>query len=249
MAETGLGPTATRLHALIVSNDPATVEQLTESLRQLATFTEVCTDVPNALRLLNHRKYEAVVLDLDIGAEAGEVIQSVRVSSSNRTTVTFSVASSKEQGQIAFDAGSSFVLQKPLSVESISRTLNAAYGLIVRERRRYFRCPVRTPVRIREEGTLEDTDGQSVNISEDGMAVATTIHLRRGAQVGVRFTIPDEATEFTPQSVIRWDHQGSAGLQFITFPPNQKSSLQQWLGYKLEEKLPESVTYRFRKKP
>jgi len=68
------------VHALLISEDPATVEQLIDPLRTLGTFTDVCTDVHNAFQLLNRRKFEAVIVDLCIGSEAKELLEQVRLS-------------------------------------------------------------------------------------------------------------------------------------------------------------------------
>jgi CheY-like chemotaxis protein len=237
-----------KVYALLVSSDPTTIDFLTDALQQLATSTMVCTDVPTALRLLNRRKFEAIVVDLQLGEEAKAVLERTRVSPSNRTTVTFAVVSNKEEMETAFAAGSNFVLERPLAATSIGRTLNAAYGLIIRERRRYFRCPVAISAAIRSGDRVGAVQCEAVNISEGGMAVTTSVPLKPGAQVGVQFTLPGQATEFVAESEICWyDEKGRAGLQFLTLSPQQTSGLQDWLSRKLEEILPDSVTSRFRK--
>ena len=236
------------VYALLISQDPATVEQLIDPLRGLATFTDVCTNVHHAFQLLNQRKFEAVVVDLGIGNEAKEIIERVRLSPSNRTTVTFAIAADSEQMQTAFDAGSNFVLTKPLSAASVGRTLHAAYGLIVRERRRYFRCQVSIPATIRTDGEIRaELQGETVNISEEGIALTTRTPLEPGTQVGVRFTIPGQTRSFIAESEVRWYDRAKArvGLHFLSLPPKHQSNLQDWLAKKLEEILPQSVIGKF----
>ena len=242
-----LAPDALNVYALLISSDPTTTEQLTESLQQLATSTEVCIDIPSALQKLDRRKFEAIVVDLALGEQTRAVLERVRLSPSNRTTVTFAITGSKEEARMAFEAGSNFVLERPLSNDSISRTLKAAYGLIVRERRRYFRCPVTIPAAIRRNN-MEEVHCQAVNISEGGMAITTSVPLKPGAQVGVDFTLPGQATGITAESEICWyTEAGRAGLQFLGLSPQQQSGLQEWLSRRLEEILPEFVTDKFRK--
>ena len=43
------------VRALVVSDDPLTIKQISEPLRELAASTEVCTDIPSAIRLVNTR--------------------------------------------------------------------------------------------------------------------------------------------------------------------------------------------------
>jgi CheY-like chemotaxis protein len=234
--------TESPVRALLVSNDPVTVEQLSRSLKELAASTEVCSDISSATRLLNTRKFEAVVVDLKLGEQSGEVLEKVRLSPSNHTTVAFAVTDNSKESAKAFAAGSNFVLERPLSLPSIGRTLKAAYGLIVRERLRYFRCPTSITAAVRDE--TKEIDCQAVNISEGGMAITTPMPLKPGMAVGVKFTIPDRGIEITAQSEICWsDEKGRAGLRFLAPSPEQ---LREWLSRMLEKSLPESVALKFR---
>src|SRR5215467_1405099 len=130
---------------LLVSNDQSTAAQLTELIRQLAMTVEICPNINSALRLVHEQKFEAVVVDLALGELAPTLLKQVRLSPSNRTVVSFAISSGREQSSAAYEAGSSFVLERPLVNETVSQILKAAYGSIVRERRRYFRCPVAIP--------------------------------------------------------------------------------------------------------
>jgi CheY-like chemotaxis protein len=249
MAVASVGATTVRLYALVVSKEPETVEQLIESLRQLATLTDVCTDVSSAIRLLNRRKFEVVVVDLDMGRDVRDVVKWLRLSPSNSSTVAFAIAGNKDQIGEAYDSGSNFVLQRPLGIDSINRAFSAAYGLIIRGRRRYFRCPVLMPVLMRAEGAPKPTHCQGVNISESGMCILTPLDLTPGLQLNARFTLPGETTEFSTECKIFWCNQGRAGLRFMELSSDQQSRLQEWLGLRFEEILPESVTDKFRGPP
>jgi hypothetical protein len=138
--------------------------------------------------------------------------------------VAFAITEHTTESAQAFDAGSNFVLERPLSQTSVGRTLQAAYGLIVRERLRYFRCPASIPTAIRHD--TKEIDCQALNISEGGMAITTPVPLKPGAQVHVKFSIPDREIEITAQSEICWsDEKGRAGLRFITTSPEQVPEL------------------------
>jgi len=217
------------VRALLVSNDPLTIKQISEPLRELAASTEVCTDIANAIRLVNTRKFETVVVDLKLGEQSRTILERVRLSPSNHTTVAFAIADSTKQSAMAYEAGSNFVFERPLSPISIGSTLKAAYGLIMRERRRYFRCPISIPAAIRKDDA-DEIRCQAVNISEGGMAIMTSVPLKPGMQVMVQFTIPGQATEFTAQSEVCWcDETGRAGLRFLAPSSEQGSELKEWL--------------------
>jgi DNA-binding response OmpR family regulator len=74
--------------ALLVSADPVTIQQVSHALQELFISPDVCQEVPASIRLLNCRKFDAVVVDLQLGEQAGVILDEVRSSKSNRTAVT-----------------------------------------------------------------------------------------------------------------------------------------------------------------
>jgi len=117
------------------------------------------------------------------------ILDEVRLSPSNRKAVTFLINAGDAEGT-AFRKRSEFVFERPLSAKSIRNTLKPAYGLILRERRRYFRSPVSIPVTILRQG-MQEVRCNSVNISEGGMALSTFVPLIPGECVQVQFILPD----------------------------------------------------------
>src|ERR1700687_2828325 len=114
-------PSVSMGSALGVSNDAASIEQLSASMQQLAMSPEVCAEVPTALGLLNRRKFEAVIVDFQLGGEANAIIEKIRLSPPNRTAVIFTISYSDAETASAFKAGSNFVLRRPLSPSLIER--------------------------------------------------------------------------------------------------------------------------------
>ena len=238
-------PSASIGSALLVSNDAAAIKHLSASMQQLAMSPEVCFEVSAALGLLKQRKFEAVIVDLQLGDQAKAVLERIRLSPANRTAVLFTISDSDAETAAAFKAGSNFVIRRPLSRPSIDRSLKVAYGLIVRERRRYFRCPVEIPAAIRRPD-MPEVHGQTLNISEGGIAISTSVPLQTGVHVQVQFTLPGHEFGFEVESTICWCKEGYLGLQFKTLPPQLASELQEWLSRRLEQSLPESVADKFR---
>ncbi len=231
--------------ALLVSADPVTIQQFSHALQELSISPDVCQEVPAAVGLLNRRKFDAVIVDLQLGDQSGLILDEVRLSSSNRTAVTFAISGS-DAGCTAVRKRSEFVFERPLSAQSIRNTLKPAYGLILRERRRYFRFPVSIPVIIQRE-SMQELRCNSVNISEGGMAVSTFVPLIAGEDVQVQFTLPGHEIPFSAESTICWWRTGHLGVRFMSLSQEQKSDLQSWLSRKLEEILPESVAGKFQK--
>jgi CheY-like chemotaxis protein len=232
--------------ALLVSADPVAIQQFSHALQELSISPDVCREIPAAVGLLKSRKFDAVIVDLELGEQSGVILDEVHLSSSNQTAVTFGIGDNDAAGTAAFRKKSQFVFERPLSTQSIRSTLKPAYGLILRERRRYFRCPISNLVTIVRRN-MPEVHCQSVNISEGGMAVSTSVHFNAGESVQVQFTLPDHNVPLVAESTICWLKTGHLGVRFVSLSPERKSELQQWLSRKLEEALPESIARQFQK--
>jgi ActR/RegA family two-component response regulator len=98
--------------ALLVSADPVTIQKFSHALQELSISPEVCEEVPEAIALLNRRKFEAVIVDIQLGEQCGRILDEVHLSSSNRTAVTFAISGSDAEGT-AFRKRSEFVFERP----------------------------------------------------------------------------------------------------------------------------------------
>jgi ActR/RegA family two-component response regulator len=220
---------------LLVSPSSLTMYQLAKSAHRFDMSMQVCTEIRTALDLVNRQKFDAVTVDLALGQQATAILREARASAANRTAVAFAISSTLDQSADAFRAGSSFVLERPLSFDSIRRTLHAAHGLILRERRRYFRCPIAVPVSIQQDGAAP-VYGETADISEGGMAIRALSPLKPGVEAKVQFTLPHLLVPIRAEAKICWcDEKGQAGLHFLALSPRDNSELQEWVACKFEE--------------
>ena len=70
--------------------------------------------MPAAICLLNRRKFDAVIVDLQLGEKAGQILDAVRLSPANRTAVTFAISGSDAE-DTAIRKRSEFAFERPLS--------------------------------------------------------------------------------------------------------------------------------------
>jgi hypothetical protein len=141
------------------------------------------------------------------------------------------------------------VLQKPLVNVLVASTLKAALGSIIRDYRRYFRCPLKAPATIKIGGAPA-TPCELMNISEGGLALNLCPPLELGARIVTRFTLLGVPGEFNVEGEVCWsDGKRRAGLRFCGLTPEQRTELQKWLSSKIEESFPESIMQLFQKKP
>jgi CheY-like chemotaxis protein len=231
--------------ALVVCKDARTRQLILESLQPLAIRPEFCEEGFVAASLLDQQKFEAVIVDLLLGDEGLLVLAKLRFSRANRTAVTFAITTGSE-AQTSPRPDSTFVLERPLSAALINQTLRAAFGLVVRERRRYFRCPIAVPAFVRSQQP-EDLECQTVNLSEGGIAINAPAILDSDAPALVRFSLPGRQSQILVETRVCWrGHDGLVGLEFHALASPQKSELQEWLARKLDETLPENVAALFR---
>src|SRR4029077_7325288 len=172
---------------LLVSTESGAIQMVTGGTQQLAIMTEVCPDVSLAFRLLDGKKFEAVIVDFGL-SQADQMLERVRLSEINRTAVTFAMTDPLQPP--GFEIQPNFVIEKPLSANLFGRTLKAAFGLMVRERRRYFRCPTAIPAVVHTNG--KEFSCHLVNLSKRGMAVTELPSLKPGTQLRVLFTLPGQ---------------------------------------------------------
>ena len=229
---------ATTVRVLLVSSDIQIIDTLCHFMEQMAMHVEVCSDLNSAARKLCHAKFEALVVDFKNPAHALELIKKPREMTSHKGVVVVAILNSSNEMPAAFRGGASFALVKPLIPAIIMRTLRASYPLLVRERRRYYRCPLQVAVNI-SSSSWPDFVATAVNISEGGMAIATSVPLQVGERIGLQLRLPDTDCGTRINAEVCWnDEAGRIGLQFVRVPQPTLEALQSWLGVQLEECLP-----------
>jgi hypothetical protein len=231
---------------LILCKDTLSVRLFGETLEQLAIYPHFCSDALEACGLLSRQKFEALIVDLCLGAEAEMVLEQVRLSPSNHTAVTFAISPNHAAILPGIQGRVTFVFPRPVSGASVTSVLRAAYGLIMRERRRYFRCPLDVTVIIRT-GQMPDMVGAASNVSEGGMAVSGPVAVERGLPVKLYFSLPESTRRLSAEAIVRWrSNQGLVGLEFLYVSDTDRTQLHEWLARRLDATLPESVAEQFR---
>jgi DNA-binding response OmpR family regulator len=226
------------LDSLLLSQDPELVRVIRPTLEKLSIDVEICHEARAGADILVSEKFDAVIVDCDDLKGGLGVLQGLRATPSNKNSVAFAILNGKKTTtQEAFSMGANFVLQKPISTLNASRCFHAALNFMVRERRRYFRHPVKMQVKILlGEKSVNAT---STNISESGIALMLHQALPKGAVPRLQFTLPEIASKFDLEAEVVWaDVKGRAGLRFHQVPKTLQEQLESWLDERLEEELP-----------
>jgi DNA-binding response OmpR family regulator len=217
------------LESLLLSQDAEVVRVLCPTLEKLSIEVEICQDARKASEILIAEKFDAVIVDCDDLKGGLAVLECLRATPSNRNSVAFAVLNGKRTTvQEAFGMGVNFVLQKPISSLNASRCFHAALSFMERERRRYFRHPVKMPVNI----VLGDKEmkATSTNISEGGMALLLHQALPKVATPRLQFTLPETKLALDVETAVAWaDIKGHVGLRFQNVPKSSQELLEKWL--------------------
>ena len=226
------------LESLLLSQDAEVVRILRPTLEKLSIEVEVCQEAKKASEILIAEKFDAVIVDCDDMQGGMEVLQGLRATPSNKGTVTFALLSGKKTTtQEAFGMGVNFVLQKPISSLNAARCFHAALNFMVRERRRYYRQPVKMPVRV----VLGDKELKAIstNVSEGGIALILHQALPKDATPRLQFTLPETKLALDVEAQVTWaDIKGHVGLRFLNVPQSSQELLEKWLNEQVEKQLP-----------
>jgi CheY-like chemotaxis protein len=219
---------ASPISVLLVCRDSSEIALIKEAMRKFGISVTHSVET-EALELVKHNKFEAAVIDFNFPL-ADMILEQLRGSPSNKTAVTFAIVNGKSG--ISSKLRASFVLHRPLTPSLMYRTLQAAYGMILQERRRYFRCPIIVPVTLRQES--EKLSAHTVNVSQNGLALSTPVPLSPGTSVAVDFKLPQLASAISANAAVCWYRDGKAGLLFLFLDPSSRSELLEWLSKRME---------------
>ena len=137
------------LKLLVVEDDPASLELMTEVFASMKTDVRPIGDSQKAAVLVAQERFDGIFLDIEMPNLNGfELAQIVRQSSWNRTTPIVIVTGREQRDTMyqSFAMGATFFLQKPIDRMKLASLLRTVQGSLQENRRRYTRVPMQTEV-------------------------------------------------------------------------------------------------------
>jgi CheY-like chemotaxis protein len=216
------------LQALLLSRDP----EVHRTIRRVLDTANIDLDLSNnadqARHILLRRKYDALLVDCD-DMPNGPLLRELRQGKSNKSCIAFALVNGKTTIQQAFEMGANFVLDKPVSLERATRSVRAAQGLIMRERRRYHRHLVKATGAILVDQGAE-LPLNITNISQGGISIECSRKLDEGGAARVRLQLPGSKRSLDIKGEIVWSTpEGRAGIRFQVLSAEAKKDLDAWL--------------------
>src|SRR5690348_3798231 len=216
------------LDCLVLSRDPEVVRVLRPAMERLDINVEVPDGLVSGHEILLSHKFDGVVIDCDDLEDGLRMLRDVRNAPSNHSSVAFAIVNKATSATQALKLGANFVLQKPIVPVNADRCFSAALGLMMRERRRYFRVPVDIPITlVFSEG--EQMKSRATNLSEGGMAAELPLKFSSSIRK-VQFTLPQTNNSVETRAELAWaDGSGKGGIKFVELPQTSKDHLERWL--------------------
>jgi hypothetical protein len=228
---------AVEIRALVVTPDPWLVKSFIDVCTELGIQAQRSATTAGVPQELAHTKYEAVLLDFDTVPETMTILAAVRESRGNRNALVFAVTTDTANRHQALQQGANFIFERPLAANEMKRVVYAAYDLMARESRRYFRCSAELPVLLSPADMGSDLKCTTINLSSNGMALRTPSSLQLGKVVQIALFLPGGNAVRASGPVVWDDQHGKTGINFQCGIPREQSELDLWLNTRFYELL------------
>jgi len=217
------------LKLLVVEDDPASLELMTEVFMSLKAEVRPISDSQKAVPMVNQEKFDGIFLDLEMPNLNGfDLARLIRKSSWNKFTPIVIVTGRDERQtmQDAFAIGATFFLQKPVDRQKLSALFRTVSGGMLENRRKSARVPIQTDVACTVGSRT--VRGISWNLSQGGMQVEVN-GLKPKDAVRLSFQLPVSGVVIDAVGVVVWGNETRQGIQFTSVSAQSQQSIRQFM--------------------
>jgi CheY-like chemotaxis protein len=216
--------------ALLLSADPGSVAITQKILEKYGLTVKVVASAQSAEQLIKTTKFDLGVFDHDL-PEALNLVAG-RATSANPQMI-FALVRGARLNDVR-GKRVHFVVQKPFTADLFARSLRAAYGTMIRDRRLGFRHLVRIkPVScelVQDGGNQALTSSTIMDISQNGMCIQTLEILPQGVTLQIAFQLPESRELIHATGSVMWTRaSGRTGIRFIHVSQPEQKNLTAWL--------------------
>jgi CheY-like chemotaxis protein len=219
----------TPLKLLVVEDDTASLELMTEVFRYLKAEVRAVSDSEKAVGIVNQEKFDGIFLDVEMPKLNGlDLARMIRKSSWNKSTPIIIVTGSDERQtmQEAFALGATFFIQKPIDRQKLTTLFRTVSGGMLENRRKSIRVPLQTEVTCTVGS--RSIRGISWNLSQGGMQVeASDLHVKDRVRLSFRLPVSGAAIDVT--GTVAWAGENRQGIQFTTVSPPIQESIRKYI--------------------
>jgi CheY-like chemotaxis protein len=217
------------LKVLIVEDNIASLELMTEVFTSLKAEVRAFSDSEKAVGVVNEEKFDGIFLDLEMPKLNGfDLARLIRKSSWNKSTPIVIVTGRDERQtmQDAFALGATFFLQKPVDRQKLSVLFRTVSGGMLENRRKYIRVPIQADVACTVGArTLR---GVCWNLSQGGLQVEVG-GLRPKDAVRLSFQLPIASVTIDAAGIVAWGNEQRQGIQFTNVSAQSQQSIRKFI--------------------
>ena len=217
------------LKLLIVEDDIANLELMTEVFTSLEAEVRPISDSQEAAGLVNQERFDGIFLDLEMPNLHGfDLARLIRKSSWNKSTpiVIVTGRDERETMQQAFTIGATFFLQKPVDRQKLNILFRTVRGGMLENRRRHTRVPIQTDVTCMVGSRT--IRGLTWNLSLGGMQVEAG-GLQPKDTVRVSFQSPVSGVLLDAVGTVVWVKETRQGIQFTNVNSQIERSMREFI--------------------
>jgi CheY-like chemotaxis protein len=217
------------LKLLVVDDDIASLELMTEVLTSLHAEVRPVSDSHNAAELVNQEKFDGIFLDLEMpNLDGFGLARWIRQSSWNKAVPIIIVTGidDKRTMQEVFDIGATFFLQKPVDRQRLTVLFRAVRGSLIDNRRRQARVSLQTAVVCAIGSRI--LHGSSWNLSSGGMQVEVG-GLQPGDSVKLAFCFPQSGVKVETIGIVVWTKEQREGIKFTQVSGQAQLAIQEFI--------------------
>jgi len=212
--------------AAVLCQDAASLQTLKTILAQMEIDPVACHSQQETMEQILSKQCAALVVDFDSPGAAEIAKLASLLEPSQRPAVMAMAGAWPGSGQ-AFQSGANRILYKPLDPLQVRDAFEIAGKAARRDARNAPRYGITSVVWLElATGTLPAV---AINLSEHGMAIRTTEHLRLQSNVSFRCTLPGSEQLHGYADVIWSDAAGCAGMFFSRLSLSAQKHLKDWL--------------------
>lgn len=221
------------LSALLVSNDNSAVRVTSGVLNDYRFKVQTAGTPQSASELMKSSRFDLVICD----QQTPGAIDLASTKAGRIPGIVLAILDGNKSADV-FEKRIHFSLQRPLTADLFARTVRAAYGMMVREKRAAFRHEVR----ISASGADVLHAGQKrslanpiiVNVSQTGLCLSVQGAVPQGATVQISFALPGMQQSLQVVGTVVWTHaSGRTGVRFTRINVEERRKLQEWLDSRL----------------
>src|SRR6266496_1919142 len=217
---------------LFVSHDAEVFSMINRLLEEFSISTNLCLRASKASDQLKKGSTDLVVIDWE-GDDSSDLVHEIRNSRGRKKPTILAITPSDCPVPRA-----DVVLKKPVSTETATTSLKAAYSKMLINYRIHSRCALMMPV-IASDHKGRTISLTVIDIGDGGLGLSSKEPLMIGDVLSFRLRLPGTLREILIESRVLWTREyARVGCEFTRIHPVDVMILRDWLKSKIKVKKP-----------